>query len=155
MNLLPTIVKDLHLHLEEVFSLADPQFAEHESNKYKFTEDNLYFLNNEQWTPSELLAEVLNGNISITLPVYKPVCNEIYYTIEVIKIKNRTVVGEDNIKKKGFWTIKSMLFTGSFEELVLRQQGLCFRTEEEAKDALPKVYEMLTGIPWVTDKEGI
>ena len=155
MNLLPTIVKDLHLHLEEVFSLAEPQFAEHESNKYKFTEDNLYFLNNEQWTPSELLAEVLNGNIAITLPVYKPVCDEIYYTIEVVKMNNSTVVSEDNIKKKVFWSIDSRLFTGSFEELVLRQQGLCFRTEEEAKDALPKVYEMLTGIPWVTDKEGI
>lgn len=155
MNLLPTIVKDLHLHLEEVFSLTEPQFAEHESNKYKFTEDNLYFLNNEQWTPSELLADVLNGNIAITLPIYKPVCHEIYYTIEVIKMYNSTVVGDDNIKKQNFWSVKSRLFTGSFEELVLRQQGLCFRTEEEAKDALLKVYEMLTGIPWVTDEEGI
>lgn len=53
----------------------------------------------------------------------------------------------------GRWYPDSRIWMGGIDGLVFKKLGMIFKTKEEAEDALPKFYEMITGKAYVEDFE--
>ena len=49
MNIIPNIVKQLGLNINQEFSFIDSSFAENSDNIYMFTETDLVYKNGDTW----------------------------------------------------------------------------------------------------------
>lgn len=144
MNIIPNIVKQLGLTLNQEFSFTDPSFAENSDNIYMFTETALVYKNGDTWELSSKLTDILNGNIEISLPPFHPEFGDKYWTFSV---SNFDESAEEVLKKEN-WKVYRDTFSNSFYELVLRDGQMCFRNYNECLEKLEEVYEKYTGIPW-------
>lgn len=144
MNIIPNIVKQIGLTLNQEFSFTDPSFAENSDNIYMFTETALVYKNGGTWELSSKLTDILNGNIEISLPPYYPEYGDKYWTISVGDIDGNS----EEVLKQENWKIYRDIFLNTFAEIVLRDNNLCFRNAEDCRKALPQLFEKYTGKVW-------
>lgn len=143
MNIIPNIVKQLGLTLNQEFSFTNPFFAENSDNIYMFTEKALVYKNGDAWELSDKLTDILNGNVEISLPPFYPEFGDKYWSFSV---SNFDESAEEMLKKEN-WKVYRDTFSNSFYELVLRDSQMCFRNYDECLEKLEEVYEKYTGIP--------
>ena len=151
MNIIPNIVKQFGLNINTEFSLTDPSLAENYDNIYMFTETALVYKNGDTWEKSSLLADILNGNIEISLPPYYPEYGDRYWTISVSDFDGNS----DEVLKQENWKIYRDTFLNTFAELVLRDNNLCFRNAEDCRKVLPQIFEKYTGKVWENFEEEV
>ena len=144
MNIIPNIVKQLGLNMNQEFSFTDPSFAENSDNIYMFTETALVYKNGDTWELSSKLTDILNGNIEISLPPFYPEFGDKYWTFSVSKFDR----GAEEVLDQNNWKVYGDTFSNSFFELVLRDGQMCFRDYNTCHKKLKEVYEKYTGIPW-------
>lgn len=123
-NLIPQIAHMLGVELGEEFKIKG-----HEELMYRFTSDRLQLTYDNNIELSDLAAKVafvalLNGKDEIVKPQWKPKKGENYYTFG----------GSD-----GSWRVSQQHWTCHPFDLALLDKGWIYRTQEEAKSALPKV----------------
>lgn len=151
MNNIPNIVKQLGLNMNQEFSLSDISYAENPENIYMFTETNLVYSNGGTWEKSSLLADILNGNIEISLPPFHPEYGDKYWSISV----SNYTENKDEMFKQENWRIYKDTFSNTFFELALRDNNLCFRNAEDCRKSLPQLFEKYTGKAWENTEEEV
>ena len=126
MNIIPSIVKQLGLTLNQEFSFTNPLFAENSDNIYMFTETALVYKNGDTWEMSGKLTDILNGNIEISLPPFYPEFGDKYWSFSVSNYDESA--GE--MLKQDNWKVYRDTFLNSFFELVLNNlQTRCGKSE--------------------------
>lgn len=151
MNIIPNIVKQLGLNINQEFSFTDISYAENSENIYMFTETNLVFKNGDTWEESNRLVDILNGDIEISLPPYYPEYGNKYWTI---CISNYSEDANEMFKQEN-WRIYKDTFSNTFFELSLRDNNLCFRNADDCRKALPILFEKYTGKVWENFEEEV
>lgn len=151
MNIIPNIVKQLGLTLNQEFSFIDSSLAENSDNIYMFTETALVYKNGDTWEMSSKLTDILNGNIEISLPPFYPKYGDRYWTISISDFDGNS----DEVLKQENWKIYRDTFLNTFAEIVLRDNNLCFRNAEDCRKVLPQIFEKYTGKVWESFEEEV
>ncbi len=131
-NLIPEICKMLGVELGEEFKVRSI-FGGSPNNKiYHFGTKELFYThekNQNEIKDEYTLTELINGDCEIIKLPWKPKQDEEYYTFG----------GGDRM-----WGISRQQWTGHPFDLALLEKGWIYRTEKEAKAALPTVLKELS-----------
>lgn len=122
-NLIPEIAQMLGVELNEEFKIKG-----REGVIYKFIVDGLIVSDDDAekvYTTANMpLIGLVRGDIEIVKLPWKPKKGDVYSTFERLGDK---------------WVVRSLWWGGFPEEYALFDKGWVYRTEEEAKAALPAV----------------
>lgn len=125
-NLIPEIAQMLGVELGEEFKLRCIE------GKFYFKENELYFVNEvgESYIRNDFLPSVLRGELEIIKLPWKPNLNERYWTF-MSSLEGRKLY------------VLNYMWDNSVIDVALHKVGWVYRTQEEAKSALPKVAKEL------------
>lgn len=126
-NLIPEIAKMLGVELGEEFKIKG-----YDGLTYKLTDNGLELTTVDgqktKWFDYGALNSLLKGKMEIVKLPWKPKKGETYYTFELLG---------------GKWIVHLLWWAGSPNGYALLEKGWVYRTQEEAKSALPKVAKEL------------
>ena len=127
-NLIPQIAKMLGLQLGEEFKIkGDDELT------YRFTNDGLELTHDSGIELAKISANVafvdlVNGKDEIIKLPWKPKAGEQYYSF------GGRFIGDPSI-----WIVVDVIWDGLAYDIAMYDKGWVYRTQEEAKAALPKV----------------
>lgn len=126
-NLIPQIAQMLGVELGEEFKVVSKEGNEQICN---FTMAGLFEHDNKESGSynKELLAEIVCNNAEIAKLPWKPKVGEKYYSF------GGRFIGDPSI-----WIVVDVIWDGLAYDIAMYDKGWVYRTQEEAKAALPKV----------------
>lgn len=126
-NLIPEIARMLGVELGEEFQIKD-----FDGLTYKFNLDGLSATrdNRTYISAANALAALVSGKLEITKLPWKPNLNERYWTF-MSSLEGRKLY------------VLNYMWDNSVIDVALHKVGWVYRTQEEAKSALPKVAKEL------------
>lgn len=130
-NLIPEIAKMLSVELGEEFKVRSI-FGGSPNNKiYHFGTKELFYThekNQNKIKDEYTLTELINGDCEIIKLPWKPKVGEKYYSF------GSRFIGDPSI-----WIVVDVIWDGLAYDIAMYDKGWVYRTQEEAKAALPKV----------------
>lgn len=130
-NLIPEICKMLGVELGEEFKVRSI-FGGSPNNKiYHFGTKELFYThekNQNEIKDEYTLTELINGDCEIVKLPWKPKVGEKYYSF------GGRFIGDPSI-----WIVVDVIWDGLAYDIAMYDKGWVYRTQEEAKAALPKV----------------
>ena len=130
-NLIPEIAKMLSVELGEEFKVRSI-FGGSPNNKiYHFGTKELFYThekNQNEIKDEYTLTELINGDCEIIKLPWKPKVGEKYYSF-----------GSRFIGGPSIWIVVDVIWDGLAYDIAMYDKGWVYRTQEEAKAALPKV----------------
>ena len=130
-NLLPEICKMLGVELGEEFKVRSI-FGGSPNNKiYHFGTKELFYThekNQNEIKDEYTLTELINGDCEIIKLPWKPKVGKKYYSF------GGRFIGDPSI-----WIVVDVIWDGLAYDIAMYDKGWVYRTQEEAKAALPKV----------------
>lgn len=130
-NLIPEIAKMLSVELGEEFKVRSI-FGGSPNNKiYYFGTKELFYThekNQNKIKDEYTLTELINGDCEIIKLPWKPKVGEKYYSF------GGRFIGDPSI-----WIVVDVIWDGLAYDIAMYDKGWVYRTQEEAKAALPKV----------------
>lgn len=114
---------------EEFYLVSEEGVKQH---RCRFADKGIERLTGDEWTVMNgLLEKVLLGGYTVVQVDWKPKIGEAYFTYF-----------QEN------WVIRRVINKGTFESMLKIRSGVAFRTRDEAREARPTIYEMITGKKW-------
>ena len=133
-NLIPQIARMLGVENGEEFKLSFKRGTENKTfpESFKLNENALLINNEDGWTPTagHTFVELIHGDFKIIKLPWRPKPGEYYYTYNSL------------------WEIISVSWRDDLYDLCWQKLDLVFRTEEEALEERPHIYEKWAGEEW-------
>lgn len=128
------VAKAFGLDLEEEFFLVAGGVKEH---RCRLTADRLERMINGKWSVmSGLLEDMMLGVYTVEQVEWKPKVGESFWTYW----------GKN-------WFVRQYKHKGTFESEIRVASSVVFRTREEAYEARPIAYELITGKKWEGEED--
>lgn len=136
-NIMPDIAKLLGVEINENFEIRVTGETK-TCGTLCITDNNIVIhSNNDIWISfnTDAIYDLFNGSLEVVRKPFKPKYDETYWSYYF-----------GNREKD--WQIGWRHWKDDFEDYLRLRLNLCFRTEEEAEHARPRVYRELTGRKW-------